>query len=59
MTDTVHNLTDRTIRVETRDERGRIIRIDVRTVSTLDEFMAAAAALGAELFSRHGEGVPR
>lgn len=52
-------MTDRTFRLETRDERGRIIRIDVRTVSTLDEFMAAAAALGAELFSRHGEGVPR
>lgn len=43
-------VTARTVKVETRDERGRIIRIDVRTVSTLDEFMAAAAALGAEVF---------
>ncbi|WP_162959348.1 hypothetical protein [Micromonospora tulbaghiae] len=48
-------VTARTVKVETRDERGRIIRIDVRTVSTLDEFMAAAAALGAEVFPLAGE----
>ncbi|WFE41934.1 hypothetical protein [Micromonospora sp. WMMD998] len=47
-------MTDRTFRLETRDERGLIIRIDVRTVSTFDEFMAAAAALGAEVLPRHG-----
>ncbi|MFI5852287.1 DUF6085 family protein [Micromonospora chalcea] len=47
---------DRTFRLETRDERGLIIRIDVRTVSTFDEFMAAAATIGAEVLPRHGEG---